>query len=147
MNGLKDIAVTFALIGLFAFAIIMFGISFASKNNASTNIGNDPAITSFNNSVAKEFGSYSDDANQTLTSFSNSNPLIGSLSLIFESVGSIWKTIVGVPFTVYNLTIGLVFKNIFGSDPAFWVIIGTFTSLIFVIIVLYAWQWIRQGTP
>lgn len=146
MEGIKSTITSLILIGLFAVALIAFAIRYETVNDSSVKIQDDPAIATFKNSLDEQLDAFTDDVNDSDTSFRQSTPEAIGDSILVLSVASIWKTLVTVPKEVYQLTAGLLFDKIFG-DAGFYIFFTTIGVLLTVTIIFYAWRFIKSGEP
>ena len=144
MAGIKGVIIGLLLVGMYALAMFMFFNNTAADNSSNISIGSDSKVNASLSNITNSLNSYGKDTNSTQNAFTTSNPQIVAESLIFTSVGSIWKTMVNIPYVVYTVTLGLIFDKIFG-DAGFAVFFGLLSSIILVIIIGYAWAWIRSG--
>lgn len=145
-TGLKSLAISFTLVGIFVFAMLFFGIQLASDNASNQSIADDASVGVFRTTLNSTFITYSDQINASESSFSNTEPTVGVLGLQLVSVSSIWKSIVTLPILIYRLTLGLIVEKIFG-DINFFPVFTIMTALVVLVAVLYAWKWIRGGDP
>lgn len=141
--GLKTILVSFLLVGLFAFAMISGGIMLANTNNAAQNIGDDPALSSYRDSLETALGEAHEGANASVEAIGQSPITLVTGTFIFDAIGGVWKTLKVVPVTVYNLTFGLVMGKIFGET--FEVVFGVIAAILIMLIIFGVWKWIISG--
>lgn len=148
MAGIKGIILSFVAIGIFAFAIISFGVKFGGENQVNASLSNIEGLEAFNNTLSSNINAYSSQVNSSEVSFSKSEPTVGGESLQIESTASIWKNLIAIPKAMYSSTLGFILDNIFGgSGGEFSPIFTLITAIIVGIIILYAWKWIRGGDP
>lgn len=144
--AIKDLAISLVLIGLFAFALLSFGIGLAADNNANQSISDDPRINTFQENVSNQLGSYNTQVQGSSEVFSEDTPTVGGESLQLTSVSKIWSSIVSIPKAVYSLTIGLILDKIFGgTGSSFAIVFTVISSILVVLIILFSWAWIRGG--
>lgn len=144
--AIKDLAISLVLIGLFAFALLSFGIGLAADNNANQSISDDPRINTFQENVSNQLGSYNTQVKGSSKVFSEDTPTVGGESLQLTSVSKIWSSIVSIPKAVYSLTIGLILDKIFGgTGSSFAIVFTVISSILVVLIILFSWAWIRGG--
>jgi len=147
MAGIKNIIVSFILIGIFAMSMITFGIQTGIDNSSNISIADDLRIQSFNSSLYNSQKSYTSDVGSANAAFNQSEPTRGSEGLQLLAIPSIVKTLIKTPVTIYNLTFGFVIDTIFGSNPLFDVIFTMLSALIIGIVIMYMWKFIRGGSP
>jgi len=142
MVNTKSFVISSLLIGLFAIALVSFGVKIAENNNANQTILDNEAIssgyTSINSSLAK---SQTDFENQSGTFFSEA-PIIGEIGIILTSIVNVGKVITGTARGIYDLTIGMIFST-FGINN---IVLTVITSIILITIVLIVWRTYRSGT-
>lgn len=102
------------LIGLFATAIINFGIMVADQNDASINIGDDPAIINYYGNVSENLIASSNAVQSSDAALTNSSIQTSGSTFVDASRG-IWKSIRNAPTMVWNLTFGLIIDKLFGG--------------------------------
>ena len=146
MAGIRQVGLSLLAIGVFVFAMLNFGVDLASDNNANQSISDNPSIGNFIGNLSTNLDNYDEQVNASQESFSKSKPTVGGESLQIESVASIWKTLISIPFALYNLTLGFILTNIFGgSGGGFAFIMTILLAGLSAVIILFAWKWIRSG--
>lgn len=129
--------VALVLIGLFAFAIIGFTISFANTNSAAVDINDDPDISDLNSITQGNLSQFRSETDDTYTSIINSTIASGDETTI--SGGQFKITPVSALGTAKNIML-VGYKRIFGTDSGFGVFITTFFSLLLFITGLLIWK-------
>ncbi len=146
MAGIKQIGLSLLMVGVFVFAMLNFGVNLATDNNANQSISDNPSVGNFIGNLSTNLDSYDEQVNASQESFSRSKPTVGGESLQIESVASIWSTLLTIPFTLFNLTLGFILTNIFGgSGGGFAFVFTIILAAVSAVILLYAWKWIRSG--
>jgi len=140
----RPLVVGLLLAGLFAFALINAGLLISINNGANQSIGDDPAISSYSESLEETLLEANENANATETAFGSSPITLTTGSLVFDAVGGIWKTMKEVPVTVYNLTFGLIATKIFG-DESYGVVFGVIGAILMMTIIFGIWKWVTTG--
>lgn len=133
MTGIKPLLIGMLLSGLFAFALISGGIMLAQNNHSNNNIGDDPALSDYKNSLETNLEKANTDANDSLNALSDSPISVISGFAILDAAYSVWKTLKVVPSTIYNLTFGLTKNKIFGSP--FVIVFGLISAIILILII------------
>lgn len=148
--GIKSLGIVLMLSGILAFALINFGIQFASDNGALQSIADDNLLSNFKNNVSNNLGGYNSQVDSASTSFGNSTPTIGAASLETTSVFTIWKNFVKGPKIIYEASIGLALNKIFGGTDQsnqFRIVGIVLTGIIVMVIIIYAWAFIKGASP
>ena len=143
-TGLKSLLIGFLLTGLFAYVFITGGILLSTYNNPANSIGDDPSLSEYKTSLEEDLEQAYADANSSESSFSDSPITLGGGDIILDSISGIWKTAKSMPVTIYNLTVGLTLRKIFGSE-AFAIVFGVLAAIISITIIFYVWRMIKSG--
>lgn len=147
-GGIKQIIINLSLVGLFLIAFVFFALGTAANNHANQSIANVPGMSGLSQSLQTTLGQTINDANDSNTAFANTQPTSGSsLGPVYDSVSAIWNTVTIVPKTIYTLTLGVIIDNIFGGNPNVKLIANVLTGLLIIVVILYAYLWIRLGNP
>ena len=145
--GIKGIAISLLLAGVFAFAMISFGIQFANDNNTNVSIIQDSTINStfaeLNTNLSSALGGNTQQKEQ----FEKDEPIVGSESLLLTSIVGAWKVFITVPTAIWNLSFGLMYSKVFGGDPnsGFAVVFQVFGAILVIVIILGAWRLVKGG--
>lgn len=142
-EGFQGYIITMLIFGLFVISLITTGIMIADQNDATQSIGDDPSISEYKSSIENNLTTAYNDVSSSNTVIENSSITTTTSIPIFTSVQSIWKTIKKVPITVYNLTIGLAMKKLFGDSAG---IVTAVISTILILLILFAViKWVATG--
>ena len=141
MASLRDLFITFALIGLFTFASIAFIVTTQRENEVDNTILEDDIINRTYTGLETSLGQFSLNTSTQKESVEGDIPERGFGSLlIFSIVPALWSfgsLVVGV----YNIIIVLP-ASILGVHPA---VIGVLSSILIISLVLWVWSVIRIG--
>lgn len=144
-KGIYPLIVGLVLVGLFAVAFINFGVGLAIDNGATTSIADDDRISTFLVLTDAELQGYNEAVNRSRSSWLANIPVVG-VSLQLISSASIWKTMVSIPKTVFDLTIGLIGDVIFGgANGRFGLVFIIVGALVLAGIIMWSWSFIRSG--
>ncbi len=141
--GFKELAIAFGVLTIFVFAFLNFGIQLASDNEASQSISDDPTISTYKDNLESNLGSLPAQTNASQKAFWDSIPIL-SQAIQIASVPAVVSGLISIPYTMYQLTVGLVFDKLFGGSE-FGLIFGVLGSIIALLIILYSWKVIRTG--
>lgn len=151
--GLKNLAISMALISLFAVAFITFGVKLAIDNNANQSIADDDSVSRYLVATNTNLTDYASDVNASATAYGESEGITEGQTVVSNPVviatKNIWNAFVGVPHGVYKLTLGLIISKIFGTDVAdttFTVLFSLFSAIMVVVIIIVTYAWFRSGT-
>lgn len=144
MSSMKPLVFGFLLVGLFAIALISFGIRLADVNEVSQSIGDDPAIKNYADSLNNSIAQASSDSQTSQEAISESPITLGESNFVIDAIGGIWKTITEVPVTVWNLTVGLLLAKIFG-DNSFAIALSVIGTLIGFAVIFAVVKWLSTG--
>ena len=141
MASLRDLFITFALIGLFTYAAISFIVTTQTDNRVSNTILEDDVINKTHSRLETSLGEFSSNTSTQKESVEGDIPERGFGSLlIFSIVPALWSfgsLVVGV----YNIIIVLP-ASLLGVHPA---VIGVLSSILIISLVLWVWSVIRIG--
>lgn len=136
----------FILIGLFSISLITAGIYIGNNNSPNQTIANNPALTSYANSITPQIDTAYQYGNQSKTSIGTSTVSTGVGGIILDAISGIWKGLELGPIAIWNLVIGLATQTIFtGSE--FNVIFAALGAIILLVGILAVWKlvWTGQG--
>lgn len=141
MAGTKTLVVSLVLFGIFSFAFITYLNNFSSENNIALGTNND---SYFNDISSDSITNYISSANSTTESL---------YGLTISGTEGATTQIGGFKFGQeklkdnYEYTLISAYRNIFGTDENFAIILTTITATILVIIGLYVWKTLKGGLP
>lgn len=140
--GLKEMFISFLLVGLFFIAMVNFGANLATDNNSNQSILNNPRINStFQDTNVELFRAY-DTANASRTSFELDEIKADSDNLIITSIKGVGTAVGGTMSAMFNLIFGLLSDTL--GIPA--IVLATITAILTVTIVFFAWRAYRAGS-
>lgn len=144
MVNIKPILVSLLVIGLFAMGIISFGIRLAEINEAPQSIGDDPSISRFRSQLNESLAQANEDAIAGQQAIEESPTTINLGLYIIDAIGGVWKTLISVPITLYNLTVGFLFENVFAGN-SFAIALGIIGAIIGISVILAVWKLVSTG--
>ena len=142
VTSLREVFISFALLGMFVFATISFIVATQTENNLESTILENAVI---NKTFINLETNLSDFRTQTQTqkeSFEGEIPERGFGSLIIFAIVGVGQKFTGLIMTVYNIVIVLP-ASILGVSP---VVIGVMTAILLVSVVLLGWRVYRVGS-
>lgn len=147
MRGIWGIVLAFAGIAIFTFALINLGAQMSIDNSANQSILDNREYGDLRSSLNTSLRDYKTDANDSITSFLSTIPIVGE-SIQLVSVSGIWKTLITLPKAAYEATIGTASSELFGSGNATVSTLLTIASALFIgYVIFFSWKWIRSGDP
>lgn len=140
--GIKEMFVSFLLVGLFFVAMVNFGANLAIDNGSNQTILSDPRINAtFQDTQAELFQAY-DTSNSSRTSFETDEIKANSDNLIITSIKGVGTAIGGSLAGIYNLLFGVSADIL--NIPA--VVLATLTAILGISIVFFSWRAYRAGS-
>lgn len=143
MASFRPLVIALLLLGIFAVAIVSFGINLARENGATQNIGDNPIISNYAGNVSDTLGRAYDNANDSIESLSKSPVTLTGGFPLFDAIAGLWKVLKTVPITVYNLTVGLLLSTILGSTYA--IVLGVVGAIFIITIIFAVWKMLSTG--
>ena len=146
--GAKDITITMALILIFTVSMITFATTFADRNNAAINIGDDYKLGNFVSDSKSDAETYTVSINGTLETYQQTKVIAGSET---TETGSTFKDKGSSPTNAFKNILKVIRVKIFGdgadnSSPFTW-IFTTLLSTFLLITVWYSWKLWKSGAP
>lgn len=142
LMGQLQVVISTVAIGLFVFALVGFGISFASDNNSPVSLANDPEVTTLydhSNGNLSNFRGASEGQYQsiiqTTTGEGGTAPTSGPFAVTTSS-----------SIGVLNNVLKVGYIKIFGTGSGFGVFMSTFIGIILFLIGLFVYKSLR-GLP
>ena len=131
----------FALVGLFAFAIISFGVGMANDNNSNDSILDDSSINKMNSTLGSSLSGFRSLSQGQRENFESEIPTSGFGVLIIFAIISAGKVFTGMVLGIWNILL-LPFKSAIGISP---IVLGVFSSILVIVIILGAWRLYKAG--
>lgn len=142
MVSWKSLIISFAIIGVFAYALLSFGGILQVQNNVTDTIFNNPALKPFNTSITLNLNDLKTSAsNQSNASNSEQETLLNPNGALL--LGSIFNSL--TRFTPYLYGFGSAFLGLILyliQDP---LIEGVLFSMVIVIVIFGFWRMLKQG--
>lgn len=147
--GFKGVAISLMLVGIFAFALLNFGLQLAADNNANQSIGDHDRLGEFTQDINQSMRASRSNINSSEQTFQagSKEQIVGTESIQIPAITTIRTSIISTPYTMYKLTVGFIFDEIFGGSAGFAVVVGMVVAMVLALIVFYGWKWIRTGDP
>lgn len=123
--------------GLFAFAIIMFSISFANDNNAPINLINDSDFNTIRTELQGNITEFKTDSDSVSSSYFESTVNPGDE--VTESGGQ-FKIGFFSMMKMSGTIIKSSYKKIFGSDSGFGIFLTALTAILIYMGVMYGYK-------
>lgn len=143
-KGLRTILVAVILSGLFAIALLNAGQSLFEANDVNRTLASDPQLNNYISNLNNTLSTSLQNNNDVETAIGETPPTLSTTGLIFESVGNVWKTLKTVPVTIYNLTIGLLFTKLLGSNQ-FAIAVVIVEALFVMALLFFVVKWAFTG--
>lgn len=129
--------------------VVFFNFSdrFLANNDPNISIYQDPLLASEVSSIKGNLSSYLETTSSSEAVLGNSSLSQGGTTgqnVLFDSVAGLWKAIKGAPVVIYNLSLGLVKRKLFGDSQWAWIIDG-FGALIVLAIIISVVAWVTTG--
>lgn len=137
----RNTFIMFALIGLFAFAMISFIVTFQRDNGVSTTILSNEIINRTYSGLESNLSSFRDVAQGQRENFEAEVPERGFGSLIIFSIVSVGQKFTSLLVGVYNILIVLPAATL--GVPK--VVISVITSILIISLIILAWSVYRMG--
>jgi len=140
--NMRSLIISALLIGLFMYAMISFGAQLAIDNEANQSILDHDSINDSFRGLDTQLGNAQDQAQSQRVGFEGENiEDERSDSLLFLSIVSAARVFTSMLINIYNLTFGLASETL-GINP---VIIGVFSAILLIVLLLMAWRLIKTG--
>ena len=141
MASLRTTFVTFALIGLFIFAMISFIVTTQQDNDVSETILENPVINKTYTKLETNLSGLESQTQAQRANFSSEIPERGFGTLIIFSIVPVLQKFLALIVGVYNVIIVLP-ASIIGISP---VVFSVLSSILIVSLILFVWSAIRVG--
>lgn len=141
--GQIKFTISLVLISLFTFAIIGFGIGFASDNDAAISIDDDVSIDNLYTHTEGNLSEFSDDSEESYQSILKTTIEAGSESP--QNAAPFAVTPGNALGTTKNI-LQVGYTKIFGTGAGFGIFITTFVGVLVFIFGLYVYKTLR-GNP
>ncbi len=138
----QKIFIAFTLTGLFALAMISFGVQIASENDSDNSILDDPSISKVNASLFRNLTTYQSMSQGQRENFESEIPTTGFGTLIIFGVMSAGKVFTGMVMGVFSSLLAIFSSERIGIDP---VVLGILTSLLIFGTIFALWRLYKAG--
>ncbi len=137
----REVFVTFALIGIFVLAGISFIVQTQLDNDVENTILENEVINKTYTNLETDLSDFGSETQTQKESFESEIPERGFGSLIIFAIIGVGQKFTGMITGIYNIFIVLP-ASILGISP---VVIGVFTAMLIVSLILLAWRVYRAG--
>ena len=137
----RNTFITFALIGIFAFASMSFIVTTQLDNNVNNTILENEVINKTFTDFETDLSDFSSKTQTQKESFESEIPERGFGSLIVFAIVGVGQRFTGMITGVYNIFIVLP-ASILGISP---VVISVITAILVVSLILLIWRVYRSG--
>ena len=137
----REVFITFALIGVFVFAGISFIVQTQLDNDVENTILENEVINKTYTNLETDLSDFGSETQTQKESFESEIPERGFGSLIIFAIIGVGQKFTGMITGIYNIFIVLP-ASILGISP---VVIGVFTAMLIVSLILLAWRVYRAG--
>lgn len=141
-DNFKSLFTTISLIGLFAFCIFSFIITFQDDNNQQLKINSNPVINKTYNSLLSNLSSMETITKSQKQSFDSESPTLSIGSLVIYSIISAGRIFGGLLIAIFNILIILP-ATFLGVSP---VILGVLETITLIGIIIYLWSLWKAGS-
>ena len=141
-EGFKGLIISFILVGLFAFAMINFGVQLSLENDSNQSILENSAINRSYHRLESNLTELRDEAQTQKEGFEGEDPKLEGGSLLFKSIVGAGKTFSSTITSVW-IIISDVAYNVFGINE---IILGVLASILLVTIIFLAWRAYKAGS-
>jgi len=131
------------MIGLFAIAIITFGVNFANDNDSAVSLSDDGDLSTINSQINSTITTFHSDINGTGTTFISTTQDQGDQS---ATSGGQFKGGISGALSMATEVTRSGFKKIFGSDNGFGIFLTGLTGILLFMLIAYGWKYWR-GNP
>lgn len=143
-DGIRNMIISFILVGLFALAFISFIYQTSIDNNPTSDLLTNSQLNKTFKGLNSTLSSYQQQAEfQKNVSFSeNTNPFVAIFELAVTSIIGIGRTFTGMIFGTWDLITGLIFVTL-GVPP---IVIGVILSIIIITVIFLLFRMWRVGS-
>jgi len=140
--GFKDLVIGMVMVGIFAIAIMSFGIIYAQDNESNNSISDSPFISgSFNNSIYSELGEVRETALNGSSSLSQQEAQGGDEGFSLTAIVPTVLTFLGLGFNVVEIVLNSA-SSIIGIPV---IILNVIAGSLLIVLLILAWRVIKAG--
>jgi len=142
-EGIRNMVISFILVGLFSLALISFIYQATIDNNPSSKLLTTPELNTTFYNLNKTLSGYQDTAEsqKNKTFDENVNPLVATFELAIYAIVGVARIFSNMIVNVWDILTGFMF-NVIGI-PA--IVIGVIFAIITITIVFYLFKMWRVG--
>ncbi len=137
----KNLVFIFVFAGIYIFAMMSFAVNLTNDNNVNNTLMESQAVNSTFGNLEAQLQAVPDNANGSKSAFEQETPTLGTDSFLFGSIISAGKTFTTMITGVFNLMFGLISETL-GVSP---IILGVFSGLLLITIILLGWKLYKTG--
>jgi len=139
--AIKKLFISFAMVGLFVFAMMSFIVTTQQNNEMDETILSNPTLNKSYFNVNDSISDYKKDGQEQSLLQDEDDPLTEGGNLLFTSITGTGKIVKGMVGGVYNALIGIPSKLL--GLPA--VVVSVFTGILAIMLLLGAWRLYKAG--
>ncbi len=144
MGEFRGLIIAVLLAGLFTFAIINFGIFLAVSHGSGTIMENEIINRTYTR-LQSDLGDVQGKTEVQRESWFKNIPVVGEISVILETIVSVGKGMTEVVRGMFSLLAELVSVTIGIGEESAKVVVGVFTAIMLLSLILLAWSVYRSG--
>ena len=137
----KDLIIGVVLTGLFAIALITFGIQIASDNNAVNSLANESIIASFNASLQDNLRSIRQDTQTERESLEGQEAQGGDEGFSLTTIPSILLNFITLMFKTFKLILDML-SQVIGVPP---IVSGVLIGSLTITAMILFWRVVKAG--
>jgi hypothetical protein len=142
-TGFKGLIIGLLLVGLFAISMINGGIILAQLNNANNSIADHPALNLFASNLNQSLEGAYENANSSQEAISSSPITLTTGFPVFDAISGIWKTLIVIPMTLYNLIVNFVLSTFLSPTEA--IVLSVIGAVIIITVIFGVWKLVATG--
>jgi hypothetical protein len=141
MDTFKEFLVSFAVIGLFIFAILTFAVNFQLENQTSIGLMTDSRMNDTYNDINENLNDLNLEAIKQMNNTENAELEQG---VDYFSIASIWGSFKKFASNIKGVSniLGNSMRNYIGIDP---LVIAFIFSIVLISLVFLGWKLLRVG--
>jgi len=128
--AIKKLFISFAMVGLFVFAMMSFIVTTQQNNEMDETILSNPTLNKSYFNIEGNISNYKDDGQEQSLLQDEDDPLTEGGNLLFTSITGSGRVIKGMVSGVYNALIGIPSKLL--GLPA--IVVSVFTGILAIIL-------------
>lgn len=143
-KGLRTFIISAILGSLFIIALINGAIILAEVNQANQSITDYEPLAIYSANLNDSVSGSLDVSTSAQTALGESPTTLSLSGVVFDTIGSLWKSLIGIPVTIFKLTSDFIFVNIFGG-ATFSIVFNSILAMITLTIIFFVVKWAVSG--